>query len=109
MKFLILMLLIATPLFAQEAPLTDRELGDVRAIIAEKITLINLAQGITNETVPIQIRQLEKDIEVIVATRDSDIQSNNVAIDVANRIISDAAEVEIDVIENSISVLRSSL
>lgn len=109
MKFLILLLLIATPLFAQEAPLSESELGDVRAILVEKVTLINLARGITNETVPIQIRQLEKDIELIIATRDSDIQSNNVAIDVANRIISDAAEVLIDAKESDISVLRSSL
>ena len=109
MKFLILLLLIATPLFAQEAPLSESELGDVRAILVEKVTLINLARGITNETVPIQIRQLQKDIELIIATRDADIQSNNVANNVANRAVSDAAEVLIDVKESDISVLRSSL
>lgn len=104
---LLLALTISAPMAF--GALTQQEENFVSNLFAKKATLQNLVDGITNETVPRDIALLKKDIDTLIAARDSEITAVKVTASNDIRTIEQNYEVLIDAKESAISSLRSSL
>lgn len=114
MKKLALLIIMALTMVgcsavAEAAEYTDTEKAFVAQLYERRQILKDLADGITDETVPIKVKVLEQERAVIIAQRDADIQTNNVNNDNANQVVTDAAQVLINAVNSNISSLLNSL
>lgn len=82
---------------------------EMEALAAESASLVLVSQGLTNETVPIQIAQKRDEITILIAVRDADMAANDVANAATNKAIFDLAELAIDSVESEISTLQAQI
>ena len=76
---------------------------------AKLIQLYQIADGLTNERVPVQVAQLRADIQTLVASRDAEITAVKVAAQGDIKTIEGNYETQIDAKEAEIASLLSTI
>ena len=109
MRILLILLLLATPALAQEIPLSDKELTDVRELLSRKDELKDIADTINYEKLPLEIEMLRAERDNLISARDADLVAEDVKNNAAKQTIIDDYEVLIDAKEAEINTKQSQL